>query len=201
MDAIEMLLTRRSGVSKAMTQPGPGPDALERILMAGIQVPDHRRLSPWRIQIVDEEGQPVLAQLLGRAYFAQYPDASSEAVEAEARRACRSPLLLVVSSRLQDDGRTPPIEQLMSCGAMCQNLLNAAHASGFVAQWLTGWPAYDLTVKSAFGVGVDDHIVGWIHIGSARGELAPRQRASVSDVVSDWNGWPSVRRHVGQRLI
>ena len=40
-DAVDLLLTRRSGSAKAMGTPGPGKKQLEQILQAGARAPDH----------------------------------------------------------------------------------------------------------------------------------------------------------------
>ena len=86
---------------------------------------------------------------------------------AEGRRPLRAPVLLAVTQTLQRDHKIPTMEQRLSAGAFCQNLLVAAHASGFVAQWLTEWPAYDDEVKAALGHRPETDIVGFIYIGSA----------------------------------
>lgn len=188
MDAIELLLTRRSYKPAAMREPGPDNDELSLILTAALRTPDHGRLSPWRIQVIDGPGRNALADLLERIHRAERPDANADSIAVERARATRSPLLLVVSSRLRREGRIPVLEQLLSGGAVCQNLLNAVHASGFVAQWVTGWPAYHPEVKAALRIPEDDHILGWIYVGSSTEAPLERQRASIDDVVERWVG-------------
>ena len=97
-------------------------------------------------------------------------------------------MLLVVSTRLVEGGRIPVIEQLMSAGAVCMNVVHAAHALGYAAQWVTGWPAYDDSVKSALGIPAGDQLVGWIHVGSGAPAGADRPRPAVADVMSYWPG-------------
>ncbi|MEC9166050.1 MAG: nitroreductase family protein, partial [Pseudomonadota bacterium] len=88
----------------------------------------------------------------------------------------------------QRDHKIPTMEQRLSAGAFCQNLLVAAHASGFVAQWLTEWPAYDDEVKAALGHRPETDIVGFIYIGSAAEPPQERARADLDTVVSHWSG-------------
>jgi nitroreductase len=66
-------------------------------------------------------------------------------------------------------------------------LLNAAHALGFVGGWLTGWPAYSDRVRNAFG-SAGERIAGFIFIGSPSGDLEERPRPERSAVVSHWQG-------------
>jgi len=187
MEAIDLLVSRRSCVAAALGEPGPGEGELARILEAGIRVPDHKKLSPWRIQVLDGPGQARLGEVCAQAYRRDHPDASRAVVAAERARPCRSPVLLVVASRLDPAAPVPEIEQLLSGGAVCMNLLNAAHALGYAGQWLTDWPAYDARVKAALGHGEGDHVLGWIHLGTPTVAPTERWRAAVADVVSRWS--------------
>ena len=73
-------------------------------------------------------------------------------------------------------------------GALCQNILNASHALGYVAQWLTEWPSYHDEVKKILGHRVETEISGFIFIGTAAEEPGERKRISADDVVSFWDG-------------
>ena len=82
--------------------------------------------------------------------------------------------------------KIPEWEQFLSVGAVCLGLVNAALASGFGATWLTGWPAYDRDVAALLGLGTDEHVAGFIHIGTPR--LAPpeRERPDPGALLRDW---------------
>ena len=82
----------------------------------------------------------------------------------------RAPLVLVVLARIVPEHKVPEQEQLLSAGCAAFNLLHAAHALGFGAQWLTGWPAYDAQARTAMGVAPDERVVGFIHVGTPHGE-------------------------------
>ena len=83
--------------------------------------------------------------------------------------------------------KIPEFEQILSAGAVCQNLLLAAHAMGFAANWLTGWPAYDTHVKAALGHARDD-IAGFIFVGTPTAKPEDRPRKSVAQVTERWSG-------------
>jgi nitroreductase len=70
--------------------------------------------------------------------------------------------------------KVPEIEQVLSGGAVCMNLLHAAHQAGFGAQWLTGFAAYDRDVLAAVGVAPTESLLGYIHIGT-RTETPPER--------------------------
>ncbi len=169
-----------------MVEPGPSESELEQILTAGIRVPDHGKLAPWRIQVVEKAGQEMLGELCASVAKQRDPSLGETEVELERLRPSRSPLLLIVTDRLERDHRIPVSEQVLSGGAVCQNLLMATHALGYVGQWLTQWPTTDDTIRAALGHPEGVKTIGWIHIGSTESAPEERRRASVVDIVSNW---------------
>ena len=188
MTTLELLLKRRSVLARNMVAPGPNREQLETILMAGIRVPDHGKMAPWRAQIIDSDGQAALGELFAAIVGRENPAVTAEQLIAERQRPCRAPVLLAISQTLQHDHKIPAMEQRLSAGAFCQNILVAAHAAGFVAQWLTEWPSYHAEVKAALGHRPETDIVGFIFIGSAREAPQERGRAGPETVVSTWSG-------------
>ncbi len=181
---IDLLRNRRSVLAKNMSQPGPDASGLNLILEAGIRVPDHGKIGPWRIKVLDKVAQAMLGDLFAVHFASRYPNVSGKRIELERLRPQKAPILIVVSSNLNSEHSVPEVEQLLSCGAVCMNLLNASEALGYAAQWLTGWPAYDDSIKQALGIPIDQHIVGFIYIGTATKPAAERDRPSRDSVVS-----------------
>lgn len=189
MDTIDLLLTRRSVVAKDMGEPGPDDATLDKILGAGIRVPDHGKLGPWRIQVLRKAGQKALGDVLAQIYAADNPGAEERLVEAERQRPQRAPILLAVTARIDPHHpKIPVMEQQLSGGALCQNILVAAHASGFVAQWLTEWPAFHPEVRKALGHAPETEIIGFIYIGTPMTPPNERPRPTLEQVVSEWTG-------------
>ncbi|WP_322097412.1 nitroreductase [Pelagibius sp. Alg239-R121] len=182
--SIELLRSRRSVVAKNMSEPGPTSEELELILEAGIRVPDHGKIGPWRLQVLDKSAQAMLGDVLANEFKARIPDANDAQIEFERLRPQRAPTLIVVSSNVNKEHSVPEFEQLLSCGAVCMNLLNAAAALGYAAQWLTEWPAYNNNVKHALGVTGDQHIVGLMYFGTAVEPPSERVRPDAGTVVS-----------------
>lgn len=185
---IDLLLTRRSALAKDLAEPGPNDADLDTILKAALRVPDHGRVEPWRIQVLRKAAQRELAALCARIFERENPAAPAALLAAERERMLRSPVLLVVSSH-PDPARfakVPAIEQLLSAGAMCQNVLIAAQALGYGAQWITGWPAYHPDVRVALGHSPDTDIVGFVHIGTRAESPVERPRPDAARIVSEW---------------
>lgn len=185
---IDLLLSRRSVLAKDLSEPGPSAEELETILAAGLRVPDHGCVEPWRVQVLHKTAQASLAKICSEIFGRENPAAGDVLVEAEHERMQRSPVLLVVSSHLDPRRfeKVPAMEQLLSAGALCQNMLIAAQALGFGAQWVTGWPAYHPQIRTALGHGADTDIVGFVHIGTPAEPPRERPRPDPEAIVSEW---------------
>lgn len=183
---IDLLLTRRSVKPHELSAPGPGAEDLDTILRAAIRVPDHGKLAPWRVQIFDKAAQVAFGDALGRIYAADNPGKPESAIEIERQRPQRAPCLLAVSAKLDPLHKIPMMEQQLSGGAFCQNLLNAAYALGYAGQWLTEWPAYHASVKAELGLSADTPIIGFIYLGTASALPADRPRPEPSAVAQPW---------------
>ncbi len=181
---LELLRKRRSVVANNIGEPGPRREELDQILEAAIRVPDHGKIGPWRLQVLGKAAQAMLGEVYAEEFKARIPDANDKQVEFERQRPQRAPAFIVVSSNINREHSVPESEQMLSCGAVCMNLLNASVALGYAAQWLTEWPAYNDRVKQALGVPADQHIVGLMYLGTAAEAPSERVRPAAETVVS-----------------
>jgi nitroreductase len=188
MEAIDLLLTRRSVAPAQMMDPGPSDADLEKIMSAAIRVPDHGKITPWRVQVIKKPAQKKLGDLYAEIFKKNNPNAEEKQVEYERLKPQKAPLLLCVTAKLNPEHKIPLVEQRLSGGAFCLNLLNATHALGFGANWVTGWPAYNADIKKALGHSPDTDIIGFIYLGSVKEVPMDRPRPPVTDVVSEWKG-------------
>jgi nitroreductase len=188
MEAIDLLLTRRSLSPGKLGDPAPSDADLEKILSAATRVPDHGKLNPWRLQVIKKEGQKKLGDIYAEVFKKTKPDASDEQIEYERKRPQAAPILICATSKLNPEHKIPLMEQRLSGGAVCQNLLNAAHALGYGGGWVTGWPAYNADIKKALGHSADTEIIGFIFLGTPMEKPMDRPRPPLNDVVSEWKG-------------
>lgn len=182
---LSLLETRRSGRPRDLVEPGPTAEELERILAIAARTPDHGKLHPWRFVHVSRDRRSAFSDLLFAAYRAEQGEPSEATAEAIARLAFQAPELVVVLFSPKESAKIPLWEQQLSCGAAAMNLEHAAHALGYAAGWITGWPAYSAQVRDAFG-SESEKIAGFIYIGSPGMPLEERARPALDEVISRW---------------
>jgi len=134
-ETIDLLLSRRSGSAKAMEKPGPSKKQLAEILKAGARAPDHGKLFPWRFIVFEGKGRERFGNILAEVSEAE--DERAKQVEEERGRFLRAPVVIGVISAAREQIKIPVWEQELSAGAVCQNILVATHALGFVGNCLT----------------------------------------------------------------
>jgi nitroreductase len=183
--ALSLLETRRSAKPRELIGAGPTPEEMERILTIAVRVPDHGKLTPWRLVRVGEDQRDALARLLKQALADEDPNAKAAHVEKEDEFAHYAGQLVVLISAPVENHKIPVWEQQLSCGTVGMSLLLGAHALGYVAGWVTGWRAYSPKVNAAF-CGPGERIAGFIFIGHPLRELEERERPPLSTVSRQW---------------
>lgn len=171
--ALDFLLTRRSRPAKMLTTPVPDRAALEPLLTAAARSPDHGKLEPWRFIVIEKpalERLAALARTRGEAL-----GLAPEQVDKGVAQYADADLVVAVVATPQPSDKVPEIEQILSAGAVCLGLLNAALAAGWGANWLTGWASHDRDfVQEGLGLAAHEFIAGMIHLGTER--MAPPDR-------------------------
>jgi nitroreductase len=183
-DAIDLLKTRRSFKAAELLPPAPSPAEIDTLLTVASRVPDHGKLAPWRFIVFEGEARRAAGEVIADAYRAKYPDAKPEHVEAERERLTRAPLVIAVVSRAAPHAKIPEWEQVLSAGTAAMNLVTAAHALGYGANWITEWYAYDRAVLDALGLAAHERIAGFIHIGRPPGAPEDRPRPPLAEIAT-----------------
>lgn len=174
-ETFKLLLSRRSGSAKAMKGPGPGAEEIARILSAGVRVPDHGKLAPWRFIVFEGEGRNRMGDILADTISSER-DITPERIELERNRFKRAPVVIAVVSRVREQIPIPVWEQQLSAGAVCMSVVIAAHAAGYVANWITEWCAYHPRVLERIGLRPMERVAGFIYIGQPVDPLEDRPR-------------------------
>lgn len=177
--ALDFLLTRRSRPAKTLRAPVPERSEVEVLLTAAARSPDHGKLEPWRFIVMEKPALTRLAALVPERAQALdiMPDKLEKAI-AQYRDADLA--VIVVESPVISD-KIPQIEQTYSAGAVCLSLLNAALASGWGANWLSGWASHDsVFCRDGLGLAPHERIAGIIHIGTETTPPPDRPRPDIA---------------------
>ena len=188
---LRCILTRRSVMPKRLIAPGPDAEQVRRIVAAGVTVPDHGSLRPWRFVLVPEARRRQLADVFVAAGRAGASEGLAELVERERDKAYRAPTLIAVIARINPSAPQVPVsEQYASVGAAIQTILLAAHALGFGGIMLSGERVRKPLVRKAFGLTGHEKLVGFLSLGTPADRRAPKPRPMVDDHLSAWAGPP-----------
>ena len=183
-DALPLLTTRRSVKPVELAGPAPSAAEIDTILTVASRVPDHGKLVPWRFIVFEGEARLAAGETIAAVFRADHPEAKPEHVEMERTRRARAALVIAVISRAGPHVKIPEWEQVLSAGAAAMNVVHAAHALGYAANWMTEWYAYDRRVLDALGLAPHERIVGFIHVGRPRQAPGDRPRPPLTEIVT-----------------
>ncbi|MGB3243963.1 MAG: nitroreductase [Sulfitobacter sp.] len=181
--ALHFLQTRRSRPAKTLGLPVPDRVTLMSLLTTASRTPDHGKLEPWRFIVLDAAAMVRLADLVQKrgAELGLEP----EQITKGRSQFDQGNLAVVVVEVQKPSEKVPPLEQTYSVGAVCLALLNAALATGWGANWLSGWPSHDRGFM-ADGLGLETHerIAGLIHIGTETSTPPERPRPDIEQITT-----------------
>lgn len=185
-DALELLKTRKSVSAAFLGLPGPSDAELEEILTIATRVPDHGKLTPWRFVVFAGDARVKASAALADLFARKNPDADAKVIDEERRRLARAPLVIAVVCKPVPHPKVPEWEQILSAGNAAFNIVLAAHALGYAAQWTTGWIATDPDAGAILGLLPAERFVAFVHIGTPNVPAGDRPRPALADAVSYW---------------
>ena len=181
---LDFLLSRRSRPAKTLVAPAPTRQELEPMLIAAARSPDHGMLEPWRFIVIESGAMARLADLAearGTALGKRRKD-----IQKGRNQFDLGHLAVAVIEVQTPSEKVPGIEQSYSAGAVCLSLLNAALASGWGANWLSGWVSHDREFcKQALGLVENERVAGFIHIATQGIQPSERPRPDMA-AKTDW---------------
>ncbi len=185
---LALLASRRSASAKAMGEPGPDDAQIAEILRIAVRVPDHGKLTPWRFILIAGAERGRLGDALATRWKGLNPSHGEAIIDEQRRTFERAPVVIGVVSTAAEHVKIPVWEQVLSAGAVCQNMLIAATALGIGCQWITGWPAYDAEILAVLGVGEGEKMAGFVYLGTPTEAVTDRPRPEPQSLVTRWSG-------------
>jgi nitroreductase len=141
---------------------------LNELLDLARWAPNHHLTNPWRFRVLGPQALAHLKQAAG-------PDAAG--------KLDRAPTLVAVSVVQTGD---PVADEEDLCAAACAAyiVLLAAHGRGLAGYWRTPAVLRTAEGRAALEIGDDEHVIGLLHLGPARQEQRPPERAPAEDVIA-----------------
>jgi nitroreductase len=181
--AIAFLQTRRSRPAKTLTTPVPSQAELQTLLTMAARTPDHGKLEPWRFIVLGKRRLTELAQLVDQRATDMGLD--PDKTQKGKNQFQDGHLGVVVVEVQKPSEKIPAIEQTYSAGAVCLSLVNAALATGWGANWLSGWPNHDRGfVEQAFGLADHERVAGIIYLGTETNTPPERPRPNIESITT-----------------
>ena len=182
--ALQFLATRRSRPAKTLSGPVPDNETLRELLTIAARTPDHGKLEPWRFLVLQQAAMQRLAETLSAK--GKELGVAPEKIEKAVLEYSNAPLAVVIVANAKPSDKIPELEQTLSAGAVCMQLLNAALAAGWGANWLSGWASHDRDWRERnLGLMPHEWIAGIIHIGTETIQPPERPRPSL-DAITEW---------------
>ncbi|MEM9107290.1 MAG: nitroreductase [Pseudomonadota bacterium] len=182
--ALDFLLTRRSRPAKTLTTPVPSKAELTQLLTAAARTPDHGKLEPWRFIVMEKPALDRLSDAV-KDHGRKTSKNENQIFKATSQFANAHLVVAVINSPKPSE-KIPQIEQTYSAGAVCLSLLNAALASGWGANWLSGWASHDAAfVQDNLGLESHETVAGFIHLCTETNAPPERPRPDL-DTITTW---------------
>ena len=185
---IAFLLNRASAPIQDLRGPGPGEEDIATMLKVAARVPDHGRLAPWRFILYRGEARHRVGEQLAALAEKREGALTEGRRQQELTRFSRAPLVVGVVSSPKENPKIPQWEMFLSGGAAAMNLLIAANALGYGANWITNWYSETEEGRAILGLAPHERVVGFVHIGSYEGAGQERSRPDVSKLYADYSG-------------
>ena len=181
-ETLALLARRRSSSPQHLAAPAPSGRQLQDLLRLATRVPDHGKLFPWRFVILQGAAKAALAD----RYEALAKDRADPEKAAGVLFKLRAPPLAVVVISRVGNGPIPAWEQVLSAGACCENLVIAATAMGYGANWITDWYSYDPRATALLRVEDNEQVAGVILLGTPTEAPLERVRPDVDAITTVW---------------
>jgi nitroreductase len=167
MEVDEAVRTRRTHKAYA---PEPVPrELLDELFELAAWAPNHNLTNPWRFRVVGPHALEQLKEAAG-------PESAT--------KLDRAPTLVVASQVRDDADPVQDEEDMCATASAIYIVLLAAHARGLAGYWRTPAVLREPAGRAALGVPDTERVLGLLHLGRARQEKQPPERAPSAQYVT-----------------
>src|SRR3954466_3756381 len=167
VDVEEAIRTRRT--HKVYGSEPVARETLLELFELARWAPNHHLTNPWRFRVVGPQARAALMKAAG---------------EEAAGKLDRAPTLVAVSALQSGTDPVADEEDVLATACAAYIVLLGAHARGLVGYWRTPAVLRTDDGRAAGGVPHGEHVLGLLHLGPARQEQPPPDRAPAQEVAT-----------------
>ena len=187
LEAFDTLIkSRRSVFPQDYTGEAVDEVIVKKVLEAATWAPSHKMTQPWRFVVFSGAGRKALAEAQA-AIYKQVTEADGTFREHKYQNLLTKPLLsshIVAVIMLRDKKHSvPEVEEIGAVFCAVQNLYLATTAYGIGGYLSTGGITYFAESKEYFGLGPEDRLIGFFHLGVPARTPSALRRFAPEDVV------------------
>jgi nitroreductase len=182
----QLIRHRRSVYPKDYTGEVVNDEIINQLLENANWAPNHKQTEPWRFIVFTGEGLKQLASFQSECYKSV---ASANGTFREDRyqalqtKPMESSHIIAVVMKRDEAKRLPEWEELGAVFCAVQNMYLTAAGYGIGCYLSTGGITNFEEAKSYFGLGPDDKLCGFLHVGIPKGNVPDGRRRPVSEKV------------------
>ena len=186
-DLVNELIRSRRSVFPDQLVPGKKiPDSIVwQILENANWAPTHKKTEPWRFIVFTERGLQKLASFQSETYL---KTAGEKYKQDKYEKLLRTPLrcshVIAIAMKRHAEAGIPEVEELAAVACAVQNIYLSTRAFGLGGYWSTGGLTYQEEVKSFFGLGESDRLMGFFYLGYVQVPSPNGKRSPIRDKTS-----------------
>lgn len=185
---VDFLSKRISPPIQELKEPAPNDAEINEMIRIATRVPDHGRLEPWRFILYRGDARLKVGEMLADLAEKRDGPLHEGARRKELTRFSRAPLVIGVVSSPKEHATIPQWEMFLSGGAVAMNLVHAANALGYRTNWITNWYSDTEEGRRILGLAPHERIIGFVHIGTHKGEVPERPRPDAASLITEYAG-------------
>lgn len=181
-----LIRTRRSVYPKDYSGEVVSNEIINQLLENANWAPNHKQTEPWRFVVFSGDGLNQLALFQSECYKS-VTTANGAFVEERYRALQTKPLesshIIAVGMKRDAAKRLPEWEEMGAVFCAVQNMYLTATAYGVGCYLSTGGITNFEEAKSFFGLGAEDKLCGFLHVGIPKGKSPEGKRKPVDEKV------------------
>jgi nitroreductase len=183
----ELMRKRRSVFQNQYSGEKVDDAVVQQMLENANWAPTHKLTEPWRFFVYSGDGLKQLAQQQA-AVYKKVTEHDGTFKEDRYQNLLTKPMLsshiIVVAMKRDEKKSVPEVEEIGAVFCAVENMYLTATAYGVAAYLSTGGVTYFEEAKEIFGLGKEDKILGFFHIGMPKVETPDGKRKPIAEKVT-----------------